>query len=274
VLKGVKIGFLGAGNMAEALVRGLLAADAGLGNRIIAADISDERRMLFAKTLRVDVTDSNAEVIQRADVIVVAVKPQNMKDLFDEVGATIGGRHMVLSIMAGVRIADIEARCGAGARVVRAMPNTPLLVGCGAGAIAAGSRATDADVRRARDILGCAGEVVVLDEELMDAVTALSGSGPAYFFYVVEALVSVARKEGMDGETALSLATQTMLGAARLLAETKIGPEELRRRVTSPGGTTAAAVAVFDDADMKETIDRAVRAAAARSRELGDELAK
>jgi len=149
VLEGVKIGFLGAGNMAEALVRGLLAADAGLRDRIIAADISPERRMVFAETLQVDATDSSTEVVRRADIIVVAVKPQNMKDLFDEVGASMGERHMVLSIMAGVRIADIEARCGEGARVVRAMPNNPLVVGCGAGAIAAGSRAIDADVARA-----------------------------------------------------------------------------------------------------------------------------
>ena len=274
MLEDVKIGFLGAGNMAEALVRGLLVGDAALGNRILAADISPDRRELFARTLDVDVTDSNSEVVQYSDIIVVAVKPQNMKDLFDEVGASIGDRHMVLSIMAGIRIADIEARCGAGARVVRAMPNTALLVGCGAGAIAPGSRATDTDLEHARDILGCAGEVLGVDEALMDAVTALSGSGPAYFFYVVEAMVDAAQKEGMDGGTALALATQTMLGAARLLAETKLAPEELRRRVTSPGGTTAAAVAAFDDVDMKGIISGAVRAAAARSRELGDELAK
>ena len=274
MLDDLKIGFLGAGNMAEALAKGLLAADAAIGDRMLADDVSADRRKVFAEGLSIRATDSNAEVVRHADVVVVAVKPQNMKDLFEEVGAAIGEQHVILSIMAGIRIADIEARCGDGARVVRAMPNTALLVGCGASAIARGGCATERDLEHARDILGCAGEVVEVSEEILDAVTALSGSGPAYFFYVVEALVEAARKEGMDGETALALSAQTMLGAARLLAETKLAPEELRRRVTSPGGTTAAAVAVFDEAGMKDTIDRAVRAAAARSRELGDELAK
>ena len=270
MLEGRRIGFLGAGNMAEALARGLLAADPSLGGRTIAGDKSAQRRRVFEDDLAVHATGDNREVAREADVLVIAVKPQNVHELFEEVGGLIGKDHLVLSIMAGIRTGAIEARCGDGARVVRAMPNTALLVGEGASAVAPGRCARGADLSDARAILECAGQVVEVDEHVLDAVTALSGSGPAYFFYVIEALVDAACDEGLDRETALALACQTMRGAAALLCGIRETPEELRRRVTSPGGTTAEAIRVFDEAGLKDTLKRAVSAAARRSRELGD----
>ena len=269
MLEGKRIGFVGAGHMAEALARGLFVAHPSLRERAIASDKSAERLQVFNDHLSIRSTHDNQETVRNADVLVVAVKPQNMRGLFEEVGRLIGKNHMVLSIMAGIRTGSIEACCGKGTRVVRAMPNTALLVGEGASAIAPGRCASGIDLSEARAILECAGQVVEVDEHLLDAVTALSGSGPAYFLYVIEALVDAACAEGMDRETALALASQTMRGAAELIRKTGVAPEELRRRVTSPGGTTAEAIRVFDEADLKGTLARGVAAAAQRSRELG-----
>ena len=268
------IAFLGAGNMAEALVRGLLAADASVRGRLLASDVSAERRSVFEKVLKIRTTADNAEAVRSADFLVLAVKPQNLAGLLREVGPLITADHLVLSIVAGVRIADLEAAMGAGARVVRAMPNTPLLVREGASAVARGTHASAKDLAAAAELLGSAGKVVTVDEALLDAVTALSGSGPAYFFYLVEALVDGASALGLDRDTALALARQTLLGSGRLLAETGLSPEELRRRVTSPGGTTAAAVKVFDDAGLRKIIHDALRSAARRSSELAEEFSR
>ena len=274
MLDAMNVALLGAGNMAEAIVRGLLHADEGLRSRIAAADISPDRRRVFQDSLGVKAEDDGRSIIPGADLVVLAVKPQSLPGLLDDVGSLLTSDHVVLSIVAGVRIADIERRCGPGVRVVRAMPNTPLLVREGASAVAPGSNATRNDLDVAKELLGAAGKVVEVDEGLLDAVTALSGSGPAYFFYLVEGLVSAAEELGLTHETAVTLTAQTMLGAARLLQETALPPGELRRRVTSPGGTTAAAITAFDDADLKSIIRDAVQRAARRSSELADEFAR
>jgi len=274
MLDGMNVALLGAGNMAEAIARGLLQADPGLRSRVAAADISLDRRRLFRDTLGLMAEDDARKIIPSADLVVLAVKPQSLRELLTDVGPLLAADHLVLSIAAGVRIADIERLCAEGVRVIRAMPNTPLLVGEGASAVAPGTNATQDDLAAAKELLGAAGKVVEVEERLLDAVTALSGSGPAYFFYLVEALVAAAEDLGIQSETAITLTTQTMLGTARLLQETALPPDELRRRVTSPGGTTAAAVGVFDDAGLASVIGDAVRRAAERSRQLADEFSK
>jgi pyrroline-5-carboxylate reductase len=266
-IEGKRIGFFGAGNMAEALARGLLAAGTPVSS-IIASDVAEARRKLFAHDLRVAVTNDNREVLAKSDIAIFAVKPQNMPELLAIISGPAHGK-LFISICAGVSTAFIEKELGDAPRVVRAMPNTPMLVGAGAAAIARGKYATDDDLAAARAIFETAATVIIVKEQLMDAVTAVSGSGPAYFFYLVEAITDAGVKLGLPKDAALALARQTAFGAGKLLASSPDAPEELRRKVTSPGGTTFAAIAKMDEAGVKAAVIRAVEAAAARSKELG-----
>jgi pyrroline-5-carboxylate reductase len=209
-------------------------------------------------------------VAAAADLLVLCVKPQQCATVLAELKPHFQPeRHLLVSILAGVRTERLEAGLGAGARVVRVMPNTPMLVGLGAAGICAGGAARDQDVAAAERLFQCASLVVRVKEPLMDAVTGLSGSGPAYLFYLVEALAEAGVQEGFPREDALRLAVRTCLGAAKMLEETGDAPEELRRRVTSPNGTTQAACEVLDNNAVKKTLVAAVRRAAERSRELG-----
>ena len=266
-LSGKRIGFMGAGNMAEALARALLAA--GLPpESISASDVAEARRKLFSESLHVAVTNDNRQVLAKSDVVIFAVKPQNMPELLAIISGPPHGT-LFISICAGVSTAFIEKELGGAPHVIRAMPNTPMLVGAGAAAVAKGKYATDDDLAVARAIFECAAKVTVVTEPLTDAVTAVSGSGPAYFFYLVEAMVDAGVKLGLTKDQALALARQTAFGAGKLLATSPDSPEELRRKVTSPGGTTFAAITKLDEAAVKAAIIRAIEAAAARSRELG-----
>lgn len=267
VLEGKRIGFFGAGNMAEALARGLLSGGVPPA-AIVASDVVEARRKLFSDTLGLSVTNDNREVLARSDVAIFAVKPQNMPELLAIISGASHGR-LFISICAGVSTAFIEKELGGNPRVVRAMPNTPMLVGAGAAAIAAGRYATSDDMAVARAIFETAAKVVEAKEELMDAVTAVSGSGPAYFFYLVECMVEAGVRLGLSRAQAQALARQTALGAGRLLAESQDSPEELRRKVTSPGGTTFAAITKMEEAGVKAAVIRALEAAAARAKELG-----
>ena len=258
--------FIGAGNMAEALCRGILKAGLFAPERIAACDPSEERRRLFADELGVAASAEND--LAGAGTVILAVKPQTMPDILAEVGGALTPEQLVVTIAAGVRTSQIEAACADGCRVVRVMPNTPMLAGVGMSALCKGARATDDDLETALALFRCAGEAVVVDEPAMDAVTALSGSGPAYFFYLVEAMTDAGIAEGLDRPLAAQLAAQTLLGAGALLAQSDDDAAALRRKVTSPGGTTEAAVGVLDDAGVKESLVRAVRRAAERSREL------
>ena len=177
---------------------------------------------------------------------------------------------VVVSIAAGITTSYIDERLGGRGRIVRAMPNTPMLVGEGMSALAAGPRATADEIRWTQKLFAASGETCVVAEEQMDAVTAVSGSGPAYFFYLIEAMIAAGAAEGLDAETAAKLARQTCVGAAKLLVESDEPPEGLRARVTSPGGTTQRAVGTLDDAGVKDSLIKAIRAAAQRCRELGD----
>lgn len=263
------IAFIGAGHMAAALIEGVIAAGTCAPGRISATDVRPDALDALAKRLGIATGSDNAAAARAADVIVLSVKPQVFGALLPEIAGSIAPHQLVLSIAAGVPIAAIEGRLAPGARVVRAMPNTPALVRCGATALAAGSRATADDLALAEQLFRSVGIVERVPESQMDAVTALSGSGPAYVFYMVEALTEAGVRAGLPAATAAALTAQTVLGAARMLSEGSDPPEELRRKVTSPGGTTAAGIAQFDAAGLREIVARAVEHAQERGRELG-----
>ncbi len=263
------IGFLGAGNMAEALCRAFLASDLAGPQSVIAYDPRRERLDLFEKQLGVRAGATPEEVLRVAEVIILAFKPQDADGALAPLRDHFTARHLVVSILAGTSTGYLEARLPEGVRVVRVMPNLLITVRAGAAALAGGPSATDEDVAYVQRLLATGGRALVVDEEDLDVVTALSGSGPAYFFYVIEALVEGAGIEGLTGDVGRELAAATCLGAGKLLLETGGDPADWRRRVTSKGGTTAAALAVLEKAGTREAFVRAVAAAARRSRELG-----
>jgi pyrroline-5-carboxylate reductase len=252
------IAFIGAGNMAEALIRGLLEKKVLPASSIIAHDVRAER--LEELRQRFGIRTGNTE----ADIVILAVKPQQISDAI----AQVTGQPLVISIAAGVTTARIERELGGNARVVRVMPNTPALVGAGAAAYCAGRRATDADLATTERVLSAVGMAVRVEENLMDAVTALSGSGPAYIFYVAEAMTRAGMDAGLSDEVARRLTVQTIAGAGRLLAESSEPAEVLRRKVTSPGGTTEAALKVMFERKLAGIFADAIQAAVKRGREL------
>ncbi len=251
--------------MGEALLAGLLSSGwaSSASELAVAEKVSARRDELAARYPGLQVV---AEVVS-AEGAIVAVKPGDVADACRALAGAGVGR--VLSIVAGVTIASLEAALGARVPVVRAMPNTPALVGAGAAAIAAGSSASDADLDWAEGLLAAVGTVVRVPEHLLDAVTGLSGSGPAYVFLVAEALIEGGVLAGLPRDVAVALATQTLAGAGRMLVETGATPEELRAQVTSPGGTTAAGLRALEAAGVRSAFLEAVAAATARSKELG-----
>jgi len=269
--KDIVIGFIGAGNMATALAKGLSASGVADAERIYASDIDEKRRKIFARATSANVCSDNAAVVGEADVVVLAVKPQQIQEVLREIGPALEERHLVVSIAAGITTQYVEKFVRNGVRVVRAMPNTPMLVGAGAAALCKGKWATDADLALARSIFGSSAVVVVIEEKGMDAVTALSGSGPAYFFYLTEAMIRAGVELGLGEDAAAALATHTALGAGKMLVETGETPQQLRHRVTSPGGTTEAAIKSMETAGIPASIIEAIKAAARRSEELGRE---
>jgi pyrroline-5-carboxylate reductase len=262
------LGIIGAGNMAEAIVRGALRGGVLEGGQVLAAEPRAERREQLAGALGIATTDDNAAAGRCARVL-LAVKPQVMDEALASIAGAVGDDATVISIAAGVSTARIDAALAGRGRIVRVMPNTPMLVGAGVCAMAPGARASDEDLAYVRALLGTGGTVVDVEEGMMDAVTAVSGSGPAYFFYFVEAMVAAGVAEGLPEGTASMLAGATCVGAGKLLIESGEAPATLRARVTSPGGTTQRAVESLDADGVAEALHRAVRAAAERSRQLG-----
>lgn len=267
-LQNKTIAFIGAGNMGEALIRGLLGTRIVAAPQLIATDVRAERREFFARTFAVRAIDDNPQAVKAADIVVLAVKPQQVGDVLAGLKSAMSNRKLVISIVAGVTTGRIERELGKGTRVIRVMPNTPALVGAGAAAIAKGSQATEDDLATAESILGAVGICVRVEEKFIDAVTALSGSGPAYVFYVTEAMIKAGVAAGLDGPLAKKLAVQTVYGAAKLLVESGEEPESLRRKVTSPGGTTEAALKVMTQRKLVEIFSEAMKAAEKRSQEL------
>ncbi len=268
------IAFLGAGNMAGALLRGLLASGAAAPERIWCVDVRPERLEELARRYGVRTGSDNREAAAWADVVVLATKPQVFDRLLPDVAAGLRPEALAISIAAGIPLSAIEARLPEGARVVRTMPNTPAIVDAGATAIAPGSHATAADVALAKQFFDCVGLTVVLDESLLDAVTGLSGSGPAYIFLIIEALSDAGVKVGLHRDSAQLLAAQTVLGSAKLLLETGEHPGRLKDQVTSPGGTAIAGLHTLESGSIRKTLIDAVESATARSRQLGEEMAK
>jgi pyrroline-5-carboxylate reductase len=267
-LKNKTIAFLGAGNMGEALIRGLLAAKTMAPLQIIATDVRRERLDELAKTFGVRITSDNVKAVSDADIVLLAVKPQQMSTVLAPLKSATSDHKLFISIAAGVTAARIEGVLGGKTRVVRVMPNTPALVGAGAAALAKGAHATDDDLATAESILGAVGITVRVEEKFIDAVTALSGSGPAYIFFVTEAMIKAGIAAGLDEALARKLTIQTVYGSARLLVESGEDPESQRRKVTSPGGTTEAALKVMSERKLVEIFAEAIQAAERRSREL------
>lgn len=261
------VAILGVGAMGEALATGLLRA--GWEPSEVSLCV---RRMERADTLAhrtgCMVTLDPSEAVDGADVVVIAVKPRDVPGLIDSVITALAPSQLVISLAAGVTTKSYESTIEA-VPVVRAMPNTPALVGEGVTGLAGGSRTSAADLETARLVLGAVGTVRIMDESLLDAVTAVSGTGPAYVFLLAEALTEAAIREGLPRDIAESFVNQTVRGAGRLLTASERSPSELRAQVTSPGGTTAAAVHVLEERGFRALIEDAVQAAARRSAELG-----
>jgi len=270
-MKTRNIGFLGAGNMAGALIEGLLHAGV-LPGRILASDVKADRLDHLEKVHGICTTRDNHALLREADVIVLAVKPQGVDRVMTEIGGDVRPDQLIISLAAGVPIEALEARLPRGSRVVRSMPNTPATVQAGATAIAAGEHASADDLRIARELFEAVGRVVILDESLLDAVTGLSGSGPAYVMLIIEALADGGVKVGLHRDTALLLAAQTVFGSAKLLLDTGEHPGRLKDMVTSPGGTAIAGLHTLESGALRRTLIDAVETATRRAAELGESM--
>lgn len=262
---------IGAGRMGSALIRGVL--DAGLlgPKQVIAGDPSEAARDQLKRQCGVRTTGKNAEAVRDADVILLAVKPDRVRPVLQELRHSLRPGQLLLSIAAGVSLKALEANLPRGTRVIRAMPNTPSLVSEGATVFSRGKYARPADAAQVALLFGSVGVTLELDEKHLDAVTALSASGPAYVFLIIEALSDGGVKMGLPRKVAARLAAQTVLGAAKMALETGRHPGELKDQVTSPGGTTIAGLHVLEDRGLRGILMEAVEAATRRARELGKE---
>jgi len=263
-----KIAFLGGGNMAEALIKGMLSAEVATSRQMVVTDTSPAR-LNYLKKYNINLAKSNREAVQEAEIVLLCVKPQVMDAVLAEIAAAADSKKLVISIAAGITISRIEKALTSNPRVIRVMPNTPALVLSGAAGLAKGSSATSEDMVLALEIFDAVGRAVVVDEKLMDAVTGLSGSGPAFVFTVIEALSDAGVKVGIPRPLALELAAQTVFGSAKMVLETKEHPAKLRDMVTSPGGTTIAGMHELEKGKLRAVLMNAVEAAANRSKELG-----
>lgn len=265
-----KVGFIGAGNMARALIRGLLDSGKYRKRELWASDPDRRQLARLAKEFKVEGIRDNLALASRSQTVVLAVKPQIIDDVLREIRPAVSPGRLFISIAAGVKTARLEKLLGGEAKVVRVMPNTPALVARAMSVMVRGRRAAARDERLCRAIFGCVGEVItVRRESLLDAVTAVSGSGPAYVYLFAEALVKAGVSQGLAAKTAAKLAYETIAGAAQMLIETGQTPAALRQMVSSPGGTTVAGLAVLEERGFAGAVSAAVRAAARRSRELG-----
>lgn len=266
----MRIGFIGAGNMAEALMKGIISAGLATKEEVTAGEVIKERRDSIARSLNVKVTSDNVEVARSAHILVMAVKPQHMATVLEELKPYLNSDHLIISIAAGIKISYIESRLNAGVRVVRVMPNQPCLVGASASAFALGKFAKPEDKDYVMRFLQSVGVAFPVEEKLLDAVTGLSGSGPAFVYLVIEAMADGGVLAGLPRDIATKLAAQTVLGAAKTVLDTGIHPAVGKDMVASPAGTTIEGLRVLEEAGVRGAFIDAVEAAAKRSTELGE----
>jgi len=265
----LKIGFLGAGKMATALAKGFVRAEIVFPKEMIASDLVAAARKNFANETGAKIAAQNSDVLKFAGVLILATKPDQVAGVLSEICGNFTKNHLLISIAAGVTIAKLENLLPAVARVIRVMPNTPALVGEAASAFALGKSATTADAELAKKLLSAVGIVFQVKENLLDAVTGLSGSGPAYVYQFIEALSDGGVAAGLPRDIATKLAAQTVLGAAKMVLETGQHPGALKDQVTSPGGTTIEGLHALEKGKLRATVMSAVRAATEKSNKLG-----
>lgn len=264
-----RVGFIGAGQMATALGQGLVRRGVVAADQVFASDPAAEARQRFHESTGGNVTADNHDVVRQSDVVILAVKPQQLLPVLDDLRGQVTARHLVVSIAAGVRLATLADRLGDGPRLVRVMPNTPCLVGFGASAYCLGPKAMPDDGQLVRQMFEAVGSAWEVEEKQLDAVTGLSGSGPAFVYVMIEALSDGGVRMGLPRVVATALAAQTVRGAAEMVLATGEHPAVLKERVTSPGGTTIAGLHAMEAAAFRGAVMAAVEAAARRSAELG-----
>lgn len=263
------IGLIGGGNMGEVLLSGMISGNLVNTDNLAVSDVAPQRRNHLADTYGIRATAHNTDAVTGADIVILAIKPQHMGEVLSGIADAIDESTLVISIAAGIPTRFIEDHLGKGIHVIRVMPNTPALIGEGAAAIAGGRHATDAELSIAQQIFDSIGITVTVEEKLMDAVTGLSGSGPAYVFTIIEALSDGGVRMGLPRDISLKLAAQTLLGAAKLCLDSNKHPGQLKDMVTSPGGTTITGLKALEDGKLRSTLMTAVEAATRRSMELG-----
>lgn len=262
------IGFIGGGNMAEAFIKGLINGGYPAAE-LFVAEPGEDRRNFLSSTYGVKTSGNNSEVVVSAGIIILAIKPQLAKSVVPALAAACTAEKLLISILAGISTVTLEALLDGTPRVVRAMPNTPALVGAGAAGLCCGRYASAEDLLLAQELFTTFGMACLVSEEQLDAVTGLSGSGPGYIFMIIEALADGGVQEGLPRDIALALATQTVLGAAQLVKESGEHPALLRDKVCSPGGTTITAIKTLEEQGLRAALMAAVSSSARRSRELG-----
>jgi pyrroline-5-carboxylate reductase len=270
MLSGKVVGFIGAGNMGEVLIRGLLNSGKVEKTDIIASDSNQERLAFISDTYGVRTTPSNIELVEQSSIVIIAVKPQNIDDLLDELSTSSHENHLFISIAAGITTEKLSSKMHHRSGIIRVMPNAPASVLAGIAAVYPGRNVSPGDLQRAVSIFECVGKTVIIkNEALMDVVTGLSGSGPAFVFLVIESLSDAGVQLGISRKESSLLAAQTVYGAAKMLLETGRHPSELKDIVATPGGTTFAGLKMLEKGNFRSTIMEAVEAATTRSRELG-----
>ncbi len=263
----MRLGFIGCGNMATAIIKGIIGNGKIAPSDIIASDAS-EAALKKASELKIETTLSNVEVVEKADILVFAVKPQFIGNVIEEIKDTVCAEQMIISIVAGKTIAWYEEKFGKAIKLVRTMPNTPALVGAGMTAACKNANVTEEELTTAVELLRCFGKVEVVGENLMDVVVSVSGSSPAYVFMFIEAMADAAVADGMPRAQAYEFAAQSVMGSAKLMLETNLHPGILKDMVCSPGGTTIEAVRVLEDKGFRSAVIEAMKACAQKSKEL------
>lgn len=274
MLKDKKIGIIGAGNMGEALISGLIYAKSAIPKNIICSDVRKERLKSVKDAYGVVTTTSNIDVAKGSEIVIYAIKPQIMASILRQTAAHLDMSKVIISIAAGVPLVAIESCLNKDLRLIRVMPNIAASVKEGAAAIAPGKHASKGDLKLAKAIFDSVGKSIIIEEEFMDAITGLSGNGPAYIFLIVDALADAGVKMGLSREDALLLSAQSVLGAAKLLLETGEHPGRLKDKVTSPGGTAIAALHTIEEGGLRTTLINAVEVGTKRSKELGEMMIK